>query len=41
VSWDGGQGTAEAVDEHGHLVVATDDGERAVLGAGEVHLALD
>jgi len=41
VSWDGGEGTAEAIDERGHLVVATDDGERAVLGAGEVHLALD
>ena len=41
VSWDGGAGTAEAIDEHGHLVVATDDGERAILGAGEVHLALD
>jgi BirA family biotin operon repressor/biotin-[acetyl-CoA-carboxylase] ligase len=40
VSWDGGEGTAEAIDEHGHLVVSTDDGGRAVLGAGEVHLAL-
>ena len=41
VSWEGGEGTAESIDERGHLVVATDGGDRAVLGAGEVHLALD
>jgi biotin-(acetyl-CoA carboxylase) ligase len=41
VSWDGSEGVAEAIDEQGHLVVVTDDGERQMLGAGEVHLALD
>jgi BirA family biotin operon repressor/biotin-[acetyl-CoA-carboxylase] ligase len=40
VSWDGGEGTALEVDERGHLVVATADGERVRLGAGEVHLAV-
>lgn len=41
ISWDGGSGVAEAVDERGHLVVAEDDGNRISLGAGEVHLALE
>jgi BirA family transcriptional regulator, biotin operon repressor / biotin---[acetyl-CoA-carboxylase] ligase len=41
VSWDGGEGTALGVDEGGHLVVATADGERVRLGAGEVHLAVE
>lgn len=41
VSWDGGAGTALSVDEHGHLVVTKDDGQRIALGAGEVHLAID
>ncbi|MGH2957798.1 MAG: biotin--[acetyl-CoA-carboxylase] ligase [Solirubrobacterales bacterium] len=41
VAWEGGEGVAELVDEHGHLVVATDAGERVELGAGEVHLALE
>ena len=40
ISWDGGEGTAEAIDERGHLVVNLDGGERVTLGAGEVHLAL-
>lgn len=38
VSWAGGAGTAGGVDEHGNLVVFTDDGERLTLDAGEVHL---
>jgi BirA family biotin operon repressor/biotin-[acetyl-CoA-carboxylase] ligase len=41
VSWDGGQGIAEEIDERGHLVVETGGGERVALGAGEVHLAMD
>jgi BirA family biotin operon repressor/biotin-[acetyl-CoA-carboxylase] ligase len=40
ISWEGGEGTAVSVDERGHLVVAQDDGERIVLGAGEVHLSV-
>jgi BirA family biotin operon repressor/biotin-[acetyl-CoA-carboxylase] ligase len=40
ISWDGGEGTAREVDERGHLVVETTEGE-ATLGAGEVHLVLD
>jgi BirA family transcriptional regulator, biotin operon repressor / biotin---[acetyl-CoA-carboxylase] ligase len=40
VSWDGGEGVAEEVDERGHLVVEKDDGDRVALGAGEVHLAV-
>ena len=38
VSWADGSGTAGGVDEHGNLVVFTDDGERLTLDAGEVHL---
>jgi BirA family transcriptional regulator, biotin operon repressor / biotin---[acetyl-CoA-carboxylase] ligase len=41
ISWDGGSGVAEEVDERGHLVVDTGDGERVSLGAGEVHLAIE
>jgi BirA family biotin operon repressor/biotin-[acetyl-CoA-carboxylase] ligase len=41
VSWDGGQGVAKEIDERGHLVVATDDGDEVSLGAGEVHLAIE
>ena len=41
ISWDGGEGIAEAVDERGHLVVEKPDGERVALGAGEVHLAIE
>src|SRR5262249_32271171 len=40
-AWDGGEGTAEEIDERGHLVVARSDGERVALGAGEVHLAVE
>lgn len=40
ISWDGGAGVAEEIDEHGHLVVERPDGERVRLGAGEVHLAV-
>lgn len=41
VSWDDGEGTAEEIDEHGHLVVRTGDDETVSLGAGEVHLAIE
>jgi BirA family biotin operon repressor/biotin-[acetyl-CoA-carboxylase] ligase len=40
ISWDGGEGTAVEIDEHGHLVVEVGGDERIALGAGEVHLAL-
>ncbi|MEX2107640.1 MAG: biotin--[acetyl-CoA-carboxylase] ligase [Solirubrobacterales bacterium] len=38
VSWDGGAGVADGVEDSGDLVVLGDSGERFVLGAGEVHL---
>jgi BirA family biotin operon repressor/biotin-[acetyl-CoA-carboxylase] ligase len=41
ISWQGGEGTAEEIDEQGHLVVEKADGERIALGAGEVHLAVE
>jgi BirA family biotin operon repressor/biotin-[acetyl-CoA-carboxylase] ligase len=41
ISWEGGEGVAEEIDERGHLVVEKEDGERVALGAGEVHLALE
>jgi BirA family transcriptional regulator, biotin operon repressor / biotin---[acetyl-CoA-carboxylase] ligase len=40
ISWEDGEGTAEEIDERGHLVVERADGERLALGAGEVHLAV-
>jgi BirA family transcriptional regulator, biotin operon repressor / biotin---[acetyl-CoA-carboxylase] ligase len=41
ISWDGGEGTVEEVDERGHLVVERTDGGRVALGAGEVHLSIE
>jgi BirA family biotin operon repressor/biotin-[acetyl-CoA-carboxylase] ligase len=41
ISWEGGEGTADEIDERGHLVVKKPDGERIALGAGEVHLAVE
>jgi BirA family biotin operon repressor/biotin-[acetyl-CoA-carboxylase] ligase len=41
ISWESGEGLAEEIDEHGHLVVEKSDGERVALGAGEVHLAIE
>jgi BirA family transcriptional regulator, biotin operon repressor / biotin---[acetyl-CoA-carboxylase] ligase len=41
ISWQGGEGTAEEIDERGHLVVEKPDGDRVALGAGEVHLAVE
>lgn len=40
ISWEGGEGVVEEIDERGHLVVETSSGERVALGAGEVHLSL-
>jgi BirA family biotin operon repressor/biotin-[acetyl-CoA-carboxylase] ligase len=41
IAWEGGEGTADGVDERGNLLVETDSGEQISLGAGEVHLRLD
>ena len=41
VAWAAGSGRAESIDGDGRLVVARDDGGRATLDAGEVHLAAD
>jgi BirA family biotin operon repressor/biotin-[acetyl-CoA-carboxylase] ligase len=38
VSWEGGSGVADGVDERGFLLVRVGDGDRVALGAGEVHL---
>jgi len=38
LSWAGGSGTADGIDERGNLVVFSDEGERVTLDAGEVHL---
>ena len=41
ISWDGGSGTATGIDDSGHLLVDTHEGERRALGAGEVHLSVE
>jgi BirA family transcriptional regulator, biotin operon repressor / biotin---[acetyl-CoA-carboxylase] ligase len=41
ISWEGGEGVAQEIDEGGHLVVETPGSERTSLGAGEVHLSLE
>jgi biotin-(acetyl-CoA carboxylase) ligase len=40
VSWDGGAGVADGIEDSGDLVVVAAGGDRIVLGAGEVHLRL-
>jgi BirA family transcriptional regulator, biotin operon repressor / biotin---[acetyl-CoA-carboxylase] ligase len=40
ISWDGGSGVADGIEETGDLVVVAAGGDRVVLGAGEVHLRL-
>lgn len=40
VSWDGGSGVADGVDDRGFLLVLAAGGDRVALGAGEVHLRL-
>ncbi|HVS98889.1 MAG TPA: biotin--[acetyl-CoA-carboxylase] ligase [Solirubrobacterales bacterium] len=39
VSWQDRSGVAEGIDERGYLVVRLADGDRVVLGAGDVHLS--
>ena len=39
VRWAAGEGVADGIDDDGRLLVATGDGDRAALDAGEVHLA--
>jgi BirA family transcriptional regulator, biotin operon repressor / biotin---[acetyl-CoA-carboxylase] ligase len=39
ISWDGGSGIADGIEDSGDLVVLA-GGDRLVLGAGEVHLRL-
>jgi BirA family biotin operon repressor/biotin-[acetyl-CoA-carboxylase] ligase len=40
ISWEGGSGVAEGIDDSGDLLVLGPGGERFVLGAGEVHLSV-
>jgi len=40
ISWDGGSGVADGIEDSGDLVVVAAGGDRVVLGAGEVHLRL-
>ncbi len=40
ISWDGGSGVADEIEDSGDLVVVAAGGDRVVLGAGEVHLRL-
>ena len=40
VSWNGGNGVADGIEDSGDLVVVAAGGDRVVLGAGEVHLRL-
>jgi BirA family biotin operon repressor/biotin-[acetyl-CoA-carboxylase] ligase len=40
VSWDGGSGIADGIDDRGYLLVVTPAGERISIGAGEVHLSV-
>ena len=40
ISWAGGSGVADGIEDSGDLVVLCGGGDRVVLGAGEVHLRL-
>jgi BirA family transcriptional regulator, biotin operon repressor / biotin---[acetyl-CoA-carboxylase] ligase len=40
VSWDGGSGVADGIEDSGDLLVVATGGDRVVLGAGEIHLRL-
>lgn len=40
ISWDGGAGIADGIDDEGGLRVRLDDGSEVSIGAGEVHLQL-
>lgn len=38
VSWEGGSGVADGVDDRGYLLVVTTTGDRVAVGAGEIHI---
>lgn len=38
VTWEGGSGVADGVDDRGYLVVIAPSSDRIAIGAGEVHL---
>jgi BirA family biotin operon repressor/biotin-[acetyl-CoA-carboxylase] ligase len=38
VSWEGGSGVADGVDDRGYLLVVTPGGDRVAVGAGEIHI---
>ncbi|MEX2447869.1 MAG: biotin--[acetyl-CoA-carboxylase] ligase [Solirubrobacterales bacterium] len=40
ISWDGGAGIADGIEDSGDLRVVVAGGDRVVLGAGEVHLTV-
>ncbi|HXV05373.1 MAG TPA: biotin--[acetyl-CoA-carboxylase] ligase [Solirubrobacterales bacterium] len=40
ISWEGGSGVADGIDDRGRLAVVVPAGDRVLLGAGEVHLRL-
>lgn len=40
ISWDGGAGVADGIDENGNLRVRRPDGTEVAIGAGEVHLTV-
>ncbi|HEY1285588.1 MAG TPA: biotin--[acetyl-CoA-carboxylase] ligase [Solirubrobacterales bacterium] len=40
ISWEGGSGVADGIEDSGDLVVVAAGGERVVLGAGEVSIRL-
>jgi BirA family biotin operon repressor/biotin-[acetyl-CoA-carboxylase] ligase len=41
ISWEGGEGTVEGIDQRGHLLVSGEGEETIALGAGEVHLTVE
>lgn len=38
ISWEGGSGVADGIDDRGYLLVVIPGGERIAVGAGEIHL---
>jgi BirA family transcriptional regulator, biotin operon repressor / biotin---[acetyl-CoA-carboxylase] ligase len=38
ITWEGGSGIADGVDDRGYLIVVSPGGERVAVGAGEIHL---
>lgn len=41
ISWDGGEGKAQGIDDAGNLLVSIGSADPIALGAGEVHLKVD